>query len=67
MKEKTRRLNIRTKVLIPAFIIIIFVSVIIGVAGYYGIHTGMVAMGVEEAQMVAKIAIEAVDGDLVEE
>ena len=67
MKEKTRRLNIRTKVLIPAFIIIIFVSVIIGVAGYYGIHTGMVAMGVEEAQMVAKIAIEAVDGDLVEQ
>lgn len=66
MKQKTRKLSIRAKILIPASLIIIFVCITLGVSAYKGISDGMVEMGVEEAQMAAKIAAEAANGDLVQ-
>ena len=67
MEEKTRKLSIKTKILIPAILLIVLICVVLGIASYQEIHEGMVAMGVEEAQMAAKIAVTVADGDLVEQ
>lgn len=49
MKEKTRKLSIRAKILLPTIILIVGLCVTLGVYAYKQINDGMVAMGVEEA------------------
>ncbi len=63
MKTKVRKLSIRWKVLIPASILIIVMCAVIGFNSYSRIKTGMIQLGVEEAQMAASIAGFVVDGD----
>lgn len=63
MKTKVRRLSIRWKIMIPATILIIIMCTVIGVNSYSRIKTGMIQLGIEEAQMAASIAVFAVDGD----
>ncbi len=63
MKTKVRRLSIRWKILIPATFLIIVMCAVIGINSYMRIQTGMIQLGVEEAQMAASIAGFAVDGD----
>lgn len=58
-----RKLSIRWKILIPATILIIVMCVVIGLNSYIRIKTGMIQLGVEEAQMAAAIAGFVVDGD----
>lgn len=67
MKQKTRRLSIRTKILIPTNLLMLAICVILGVSAYRSINTGMVSVGVEEARMAGKIAVSVIDGDLVSE
>jgi methyl-accepting chemotaxis protein len=66
MKEKTRRLGIKAKILLPTCIMIVMLCVVLGISAYRAVNEGMVAMGVEEAQMAAKIASGVTDGDIVE-
>lgn len=63
MKTKVRKLSIRWKILIPATILIIVMCGVIGSNSYIRIKTGMIQLGVEEAQMAASIAGFVVDGD----
>lgn len=63
MKTKVRRLSIRWKIMIPATILIIILCTVIGINSYIRIKTGMIQLGVEEAQMAASIAGFVVDGD----
>ena len=63
MKIKVRRLSIRWKILIPSTILIIVMCAVIGLNSYNRIKTGMIQLGVEEAQMAASIAGFEVDGD----
>ena len=63
MKIKVRRFSIRWKILIPSTILIILMCVVIGLNSYNRIKTGMIQLGVEEAQMAASIAGFVVDGD----
>lgn len=63
MKTKVRKLSIRWKILIPATILIIVMCGVIGLNSYIRIKTGMIQLGVEEAQMAASIAGFVVDGD----
>lgn len=65
MKQKTRKLSIRMKILIPAVVLILLICVTLGMSAYRGINAGMTSMGVEEAQMAAQIATDTVDADLV--
>lgn len=65
MKQKTRKISIRAKILLPASMLILLVCVALGISSYQSINIGMVAMGVEEAEMAAKISLRAADGDLV--
>ncbi len=66
MKEKTRKMSIKAKILLPASLLILCVCVALGFSAYRSINNGMVAMGAEEAMMAAKIAVKTVDGDLLE-
>ncbi len=63
MKTNVRKLSIRWKILIPATILIIVMCGVIGLNSYIRIKTGMIQLGVEEAQMAASIAGFVVDGD----
>ncbi|MBD5520617.1 MAG: methyl-accepting chemotaxis protein [Lachnospiraceae bacterium] len=65
MKQKTRKLSIKLKILIPVSILILVICVVMGVSAYNKIHTGMVSVGVEEAQMAAKVATNIVDADII--
>lgn len=62
-KRKTRGLSIRWKILIPACIIVVLLSLILGINSYKSIMDSMVEMGVEEAAMAANIAMMTIDGD----
>lgn len=67
MREKTRRLSIRLKILIPATLLI--VAACTGV-GFFTSKKGkarMLQMGAQEAEMVTKIAVDFIDRDLVEQ
>lgn len=64
-KQKVRRLSIMAKILLPANIVILAICVILGWTARRNINDGMVEMGVEEAKMAAKIAVNVVDGDVV--
>lgn len=63
MKTKVRKISIRWKILIPTALLIIFVCGIIGINSYIRIKTGMIQLGVEQAQMAASIAQSEINGD----
>ena len=65
MKQKTRKLSIRVKILLPVSILILLICIVMGLSAYMRINDGMVSVGVEEAQMAAEIATDVIDGDLV--
>ncbi|MDE6664504.1 MAG: methyl-accepting chemotaxis protein [Lachnospiraceae bacterium] len=65
MKQKTRKLSIKLKILIPVSILILVICVVMGVSAYNKINTGMVSVGVEEARMAAKVATNIVDADII--
>lgn len=65
MKQKTRKMNVRNKILLPAIFFIIVICVLQGVSAYRSINGGMVKMGVEQAQMAAQVAADVVDADVV--
>lgn len=67
MREKTRRLSISAKILIPTGLLVIAVCAVMGASAYKNINEGMVSLGVEEAQMAGKIAVRIIDGDAVEQ
>lgn len=66
MGEKTRKLSISAKILIPTGLLVIAVCLVMGGAAYRNINSGMVSLGVEEAQLAGKIAVGMIDGDAVE-
>lgn len=63
MKTKVRKLSIRWKILIPSTLLIIAMCAVIGANSYTRIKTGMIQLGVEEAQMAASIAGFVINGD----
>lgn len=65
MKNKVRRMSIRFKILIPTCLVVLAVCLIMGLNAFTRIQTGMIEMGVEEAEMAASIAQSAIDGDLL--
>lgn len=64
-KRKTRGPGIRTKILLPATAMIILLCAVMGVNSYQRTKEGLIAMGVEEAQMAAVIATKVIDADVV--
>ena len=64
-KGKTRSIGIRAKILFPASLVIILLSLVMGITSYQRIKEGLIAMGVEEAQMAATISTKVIDADQV--
>lgn len=67
MKQKTRKMNVRTKILVPAIVFIILICVLQGFFAYRSINEGMVQMGVEQAKMAAQIAADGANSIYISE
>ena len=63
MKQKTRRLGIQYKIMIPTILVLMVACMFMGGSSYVQISNGMVEIGVEQAEMAADIAVAMVDGD----
>lgn len=66
-KRKPRGIGIRTKILFPTSVAIVLLCVVMGINSYQRTKEGLIAMGVEEAQMAAVISTKVIDADLVAE
>lgn len=64
-KQKTRKMNIKTKILLPVLIIILIVSAGMGVMMYLIGETAYVNAGVEQSHLAATIASSMIDGSKV--
>lgn len=64
-KLRTRRMNIRTKILLPSIIIIVFVCLLMGYNSYTRFKENMIHMGVEEADLAATVTLQSLDGNIV--
>ena len=51
MKQKTRKLGIQLKIMIPTILVLILACVFMGGSSYVQINNGMVELGVEQAEM----------------
>lgn len=66
MKQKTRKMSIKVKILLPTMILVFAVCIGLGSLAYMSSKNGMTSMGVEEAEMAAKVAVSVTDSTLVE-
>lgn len=60
-QEKTRKMGIRNKIVLPTTALIILLCLIMGVNSYIRTENGLIAMGVEEARMAAVISTKVID------
>lgn len=60
-KNKTRKMGIRNKIVLPATVIIIVMCIVMGVNSYKRTESGLIEMGVEEARMAAVISTKVID------
>ncbi len=54
------------KILIPAEALVCLICLILGITSYRNINSGMVGMGVEQANMAALVTLNVIDGDALE-
>lgn len=64
-KQKTRKMNIRNKILLPVLIIILVVSSAMGTMMYLIGEAAYVNTGVEKSHLAASIASSMIDGDAI--
>lgn len=60
-REKTRKMGIRNKIVLPTTALIIILCLVMGVNSYKRTEDGLIAMGVEEARMAAVISTKVID------
>lgn len=65
MKQKTRGLSIRIKILLVCALMIAGVVALMGLNFYQRVEEDLTGMGVEQARVAAKIAAGQIDGDLL--
>jgi len=61
--QKTRKLNIRSKVLIPVVLIILAICISLGALAYIITNWAMINTGMEKSHLAASIAASMIDGD----
>lgn len=64
-KQKTRKMNLRTKILLPVIIIILVVATTMGLMMYSIGEMAYIDAGVDQSHMAARIATSMIDGDAV--
>lgn len=65
MKQKTRKLSIRAKIIIVCVILFVTAVFLLGITFVNRSKKDMTAMGVEQAKIAARIAANQVDGDVI--
>lgn len=65
MKRKTRRLSIKSKILFTASLIIVLLVLLLGVNFYKQMEKSMLAMGMDQAEVAAKLAVGQLEADAV--
>ncbi|MBD5523952.1 MAG: methyl-accepting chemotaxis protein [Lachnospiraceae bacterium] len=60
-REKTRKMGIRNKIVLPTTALITILCLVMGVNSYKRTENGLIAMGVEEARMAAVISTKVID------
>lgn len=65
MRQRVRKISVRLQILIPAGVLALVICALLGLNAYARIKAGMVAMGVQQAEMAANVARAEIDGDLL--
>jgi len=65
MKRKTRLLSVRAKIVLFSTIMCMVIIAVLSAMALSSSEKSMVAMGVEQAEIAAKLAVEKVDGDVI--
>lgn len=65
MRKKTRKLSIRAKLLFITGAIMVGITLLLGISFYLQIKEDLVSMGIEQAEVAARMARDQVDGDLL--
>lgn len=65
LKKKTRKFSIKVKLLLAIGIVMVGMTVLIGWGAYQKMKEDMISMGVEQAQVAAKVARTQVNGDIL--
>lgn len=63
-RQKTRKLSLRMKILIPVGVLILAICSTLCIVSYFNTRSSMIDMGVEMADMASNIALQDVDGDM---
>lgn len=66
MKQKVRKIGIRTKIVIPVAIVNIIVCVVMGVWFNSRMQESVTQMAVEQSMVVARLAATGLDGDMLQ-
>lgn len=61
MKRRTRRLSIKVKILLSTSLMMIALFLVLGISFYRSTEENMINMGIEQAQVAAKVAVSRVD------
>lgn len=64
-KEKSRKMSIYLKILLPTTLIVILICLLLSLNTYIQIRNTMLSMAVEEANMAAASAVSVIDGDIL--
>lgn len=65
MKQRSRIMSIKAKILLPTSIIVIAICLVMGINSFQHMEKIMIAAGVEEAGTVSEIAAKMIDADAV--
>ena len=66
MKQRSRIMSIKVKILLPISIVVIAICLVMGINSFQRMEKIMIATGVEEAGIVSEVAVEMIDGDVLE-
>jgi methyl-accepting chemotaxis protein len=66
MKKRTRRLSIRVKILLCTSLLMIGLFLLLGVNFYKSMEENMVSMGIEQAEIAAKVAVGQIDASVAD-
>lgn len=65
MKQKKRKLSIKVKILFPVALLVTILCAFLGISSHQRMEDGMVAMGAEQADIVSRVAVRVIDGDVL--
>lgn len=67
MKRKTRRLSIKVKILLSVSAVILCLVVLMGASSYLRVQDNMIDMGVEQAEIAARLTVTQIDGESIKD